>query len=72
MSNPEFKDRIGEVRYLDNYPSGGLGWRNGKETVEITFDVEGEKAKGEVTVFMERWKNQKWEFTNLFFEENEE
>lgn len=64
-------EKIGKVKEFSSFPSGGIGYRNGKKTAQIETDVVGSKLSGKVILLMEKKKNKEWEYIHLHFEEDD-
>ena len=71
ITNQDLIDKIGEVKSFDKFPSGNIGYENGKTVAQIETEVTGSKLSGKVIVLMEKKTNNEWEYKKLFFDEHE-
>ena len=70
-TNQNLIEKTGEIQEFGKFPSGSIGYKNGKTVAQIETRVIGAKSNGDVILLMEKQPNKDWEYKKIFFNKDD-
>lgn len=69
-THPDLIEKVGDIQSFGRFPSGKIGYENGKNIAQIETNIVGMKKSGKVIVLMEKRPNKEWVYKKIYFDEN--
>ena len=70
-TNNEVIQKVGQIKEFGKFPSGSIGYENGKTVAQIETRIIGSKLSGDIILLMEKATNKDWQFKEIFFDEDD-